>query len=102
MSNIDYVLQHQRDFDSSQISNRLRIFLAKRLSLLSMTHNEMACWNLMARSLRNILPLMEAAAEHDCSESLQDLPYRAMANGIEYVLAMEEFVRPIQQHELAS
>jgi hypothetical protein len=67
-----------------------------------MTKDETACWNLMAQSLRNVLPLLEAAANHKCSGSLQDLPYRGAANGISYVIALEEFVRPLQQHELAS
>jgi hypothetical protein len=67
-----------------------------------MTKNEVACWNLMANSLRKVLPLIEAAADHECSESLRDLPYRAVANGIGYVIALEELVRPAKQRSLVN
>jgi hypothetical protein len=67
-----------------------------------MTKDEIACWNLMAKSLRRALPLIEAAADDNCSESLRHLPYRAMANGIEYVIALEELIRPIEHQECAS
>jgi hypothetical protein len=66
-----------------------------------MTKAEIECWNLMAKSLRNVLPLIEAAAEYERSEGLLGLPYRAMANGIGYVIALEELVRPVEQ-KLAS
>ena len=56
----------------------------------------------MAKSLRRALPLIEAAADDNCSESLRHLPYRAMANGIEYVIALEELIRPIEHQECAS
>jgi hypothetical protein len=67
-----------------------------------MTKEEFACWNLMAKSLRKVLPLLEAAADYEPLERLSDSPYRAMANGIGYVIAIEELVRPREQQELAS
>jgi hypothetical protein len=70
-------------------------------TLLGMTKDELACWNLMAKSLRKVLPLIEAAADHECTADFHELPYRAMANGLSYVIALEELIRPVAQ-ELAS
>jgi len=67
-----------------------------------MTNEEFACWTLMANSLRSILPLIEAAADQQDSARSIDLPFRAMANGLGFVIAIEELVRPTQQEQMVS
>jgi len=67
-----------------------------------MTNEELACWTLMANSLRNVLLLIEAAADQQDSARSIDLPFRAMANGLGFVIAIEELVRPTQQEQMVS
>jgi hypothetical protein len=61
-----------------------------------MTKEQIACWKLMANSLRNVLPFIEAVAGSQCINHLGDLPYEEMASGLEVVILLEELVRPEQ------
>jgi len=56
----------------------------------------------MAKSLRNVRRLMEAAADNENCESVRDLPFKDMAYGLGYVIALEELVRPTQQRNLVN
>jgi hypothetical protein len=67
-----------------------------------MTEKEIACWNLMASSLRNVLPFIEAVALSECAKHLSDLPYGEMAYGLGYVIALEELIRPVQERKLVN
>jgi hypothetical protein len=67
-----------------------------------MTKEEIACWNLMANSLRSVLPFIEAVAKSKCTSPLGDLPYKEMAYGLGYVIALEEAVRSTQQQKLVN
>jgi hypothetical protein len=56
----------------------------------------------MANSLRDVRRLMEVAADDDNRESVRDLPFKDMAHGLGYVIALEELVRPEQQRTLVN
>jgi hypothetical protein len=56
----------------------------------------------MANSLRDVRRLMEVAADDDNRESVRDLPFKDMAYGLGYVIALEELVRPVHQRNLVN
>jgi hypothetical protein len=68
----------------------------------TMTKEQVACWTLMANSLRSVLPFIEAVANSKCTGPLGDLPHRELAYGLGYVVALEESVRPTQQRKLVN
>jgi hypothetical protein len=62
-----------------------------------MTNEQLACWRLMATSLRKVIQLIEAAAEGDGLNTFHDLPYEDMAYILSYVVTIEELVRPTEK-----
>jgi hypothetical protein len=66
-----------------------------------MTKDQIACWKLMAKALQEILPFLDAVAESECKDHLAEWPYKDMAYGLEWVIALEEIVRPGQEELVA-
>jgi hypothetical protein len=67
-----------------------------------MTKEQIACWTLMANSLRSVLPFIEAVVNSKCTGPLGELPYREMAYGLGYVIAIEESVGPTHLRKLVN
>jgi hypothetical protein len=67
----------------------------------TMTKDQIACWKLMAKAHQEVLPFLYAVSESECRDHLGEWPYKDMAYGLEWVIALEEIVRPERAELLA-
>jgi hypothetical protein len=68
----------------------------------SMTKDQIACWKLMAKALQEICLFSMLSRKVTAEITIREWPYEDMAYGLEWVIALEEILRPEQGQTVAN